>query len=52
MTAPAEASWCWDAALTSHKILQDLLQHLLQDLWVGDGVEQLPFLRLGEDDVS
>lgn len=40
------------AALTQHKVLQDLLQHLLLDLGVGDGVQQPPFLGVGEDDVS
>lgn len=52
--APAHAGvlagWTWP--LTEYKILQDLLEHLLQDLRVGDGVQQPPFLRLGEDDAS
>lgn len=38
--------------LTEYKVLQDLLQHFLQDLRVGDGVQQPPFLWLGEDNVS
>lgn len=45
---PAGRTW----PLTEHKVLQDLLQHLLQDLRVGDGVQQPPFLRLREDNVS
>lgn len=52
--APAQAGvlagWTWP--LTEYKVLQDLLQHLLQDLRVGDGVQQPPFLWLGEDNVS
>lgn len=47
--APAWAG-AWTKPLTKYKILQDLLQHLLQDLGVGDGVQQPPFLWLGEDD--
>lgn len=38
--------------LTSEKVEQDLFEHRFVDLWVGDGVQQLPLLLMGEDELA
>lgn len=38
-------------ALTPEEVLEGLLHHLLADLRVGDGVEQLPPVRLVKDQI-
>lgn len=38
--------------LTSEKVVQDLFQHCFMDLRVGDGVQQLPLLLVGEDELA
>lgn len=40
------------SSLTSEKAEQDLFEHCLVDLRVGDGVQQLPLLLIGEDELT
>lgn len=40
------------SCLTSEKVEQDLFEHRFVDLWVGDGVQQLPLLLVGEDELT
>lgn len=40
------------SCLTSEKVEQDLFEHRFVDLWVGDGVQQLPLLLMGEDELT
>lgn len=41
-----------DSILTSEKVEQDLFQHCFMDLWVGDGVQQLPLFFIGKDELT
>lgn len=42
----------WSSISTSDEVEQDLLEHCLADLRVGDGVQQLALLRAGEDELA
>lgn len=46
---------CWtklSTSLTSEKVEQDVFEHCFVDLRVGDGVQQLPLLLAGENELT